>query len=73
MISFKFTEDERANFTPSTKIIQYAKKNGLTCYRSMFGTLFLEVDGRSYNYHHYQITSNGDGTETVEIFLSLTA
>lgn len=73
MISFKFTEKTTANFTPSTKIIQYAKKNNLNCYRSYFGSLFLEVGGKTYSYHHYQITDNGDGTETVEIFLGLTA
>lgn len=71
MISFKFIEDIRTNFTPSTKIIQYAKANALKCFRTHFGSLILEYEGRDYSFDHYTITDNGNGTETVEIFLAL--
>lgn len=71
MISFKFIQAENKNFTPANKIIEYAKKNGLNWSRAALGTLFLEVSGNDYTYNHYEIHSNGDGTETVEIFLAL--
>jgi hypothetical protein len=71
MISFKFIEKITANFTPSTKIFQYAKKNGFNCYRTQYGTQVLETPEGTYTYDHYTLTDNGDGTETVEIFLRL--
>ena len=71
MISFKFTQDERKNFTPAQKIFQYAKENGLNCYNTQFGTQILEMNGNDYTYHHYTITNNGNGTETIEIFLAI--
>ena len=71
MISFKFTQDQKTNFTPSEKIFQYAKKNNLNCYRTQFGRQVLEVAGNDYTYNYYTITPNNDNTETVEIFLAL--
>lgn len=71
MISFKFIEKITANFTPSTKIFQYAKENNLKAFRNMSGITVLTFSGNDYSYDHYTITDNGDGTETVEIFLAL--
>ena len=71
MISFKFIQEENKNFTPASKMIQYANKNNISYYRTMFGTLLLSINGIDYEYNHYQITNNGDGTETVEIFLNV--
>lgn len=71
MISFKFNQDARKNFTPSNKIIEYAKQNGFNFYRTHFGTLVVDIKDHSYRYNSYTIHPNENNTETVEIFLEL--
>lgn len=73
MISFRFNHKVGTNFTPSEKIIEYAKRNGLELIFTLSKTLLL-YNNRTYEYNHYTIydfPDNPEGIETVEIFLSL--
>lgn len=70
-MNFSFIQEENKNFTPARKIEQYAKDNGLKCAITHFFTQYIVVNGLSYTYDHYKITPNGDGSETVTIFLRL--
>lgn len=73
MISFRFNKKVGANFTPSEKIIEYAKKSGLELIFTLSKTLLL-YNNQTYEYNHYTIydfPDNPEGIETVEIFLSL--
>lgn len=69
MVTFSFLQPVGTNFTPATKICEFARKHHLkTSYR--YDQLILHYSG-SVNtvYHHYEINPVGDGTEKVTIYM----
>lgn len=69
MISIRFTQKARKNFTPAWKITDFCNANGIK-YFDRFGTTYICYCGGFYTYDHYTITPAGD-LEHVEIFLKL--
>ena len=69
MMNFETTIRKGKNFTAASLIDKYAMEKGIekVCY---LGTMLL-IDGHFYGYDHYQIIDNGNGTETVIVYLAM--
>ncbi len=49
---------------------EYAKAARIPSVASWHGGLGLEVNGSFFHYDHWRIDKNGDGTETVTVYLA---
>lgn len=70
MLEFTFFNPNGGNFTPSTKIDEYAKKNGYKIIRTHLQGHYIEKNGNGYTYDHYTIEPTAGG-ENVTLFLAL--
>lgn len=68
LTSFTVIKPRSANYTPASLIYDWAKANRITSTRSRFGELLLSLPHLA-KYDHWKITDNGDGTETVTVYL----
>lgn len=57
------------NFTAASLMHRYAKENGATHTYSKNGRSILNIHGIFYAFDHWTINQNGDGTETVTVYL----
>ena len=69
MLKFETTIDKGKNFTAANLIDKFARENEIEKV-NYFGTQLL-IDGHYYGYDHYQVIDNGNGTETVIVYLAL--
>ena len=66
---FDFVQEKGKNFTPATKIYEFAKKYHLDTYNRYGNMIVIFPDGRETKYHHYEITEEDSKTEKVTIYL----
>ena len=69
--TFKFTiiVPQSWNYCPADLMKQYVKANARASYCRYDGRVFLGINGIEYKYEHWEIKENGDGTETVTVYL----
>lgn len=70
MKSFKTVQPQNRNFTAATLMYEYAKENNIKQWYE-YGNSILCICGQKYKYHHWEISDNGDETETVTVFLEV--
>ena len=70
LISFNLRKPVTANYTPAGLMNEYAKAARIPSVASWHGGLGLEVNGSFFHYDHWRIDKNGDGTETVTVYLA---
>lgn len=70
MLEFTFFNPDCRNFTPSTKIDEYAKENGYKVIYTHLQGHYIEKNGNGYKYDHYTIQPT-EGGENVTISLAL--
>ena len=68
MFIFTITKPTAANYTPASLVIEWAKQHSIAYHRNKYGELIILLD-TPYIYDHWNIADNGDGTESVTIFL----
>lgn len=66
---FEFRKDKRSNYTPASLMHQFAKESGIAEYSNHMGRAVLTICGKRYGFDHWEITDNGDGTETVKVYI----
>lgn len=67
-IEFEFTQNIGDNFTPASKISNFARINGYKQEYRYF-TLHIIISGITYTYHHYNISPISANREKVTIYL----
>lgn len=65
---FEFVQEKGKNFTPSTKIIEFAKKHHLEYFNRYGKTILCFISGEC-KYSHYEIKEIGNNMEKVTIYL----
>lgn len=69
LTNFTVTKPRATNYTPASLIYEWAKTNGRSAGTGPYGGTFLILGGIAFKYDHWKITDNGDGTETVTVYL----
>lgn len=69
--AFEFTQNIGDNFTPASKIYNFAKINGYKVDYRYF-TLHIIINGTTYTYHHFHIEPISANREKVTICLEET-
>ena len=69
MLTIFITKPSKANYTPSSLMIEWARLNGVNISRSKYGELLIDIAG-NFKYDHWEITQNGDGSERVALHLT---
>lgn len=67
-IAFEFEQDIGDNFTPASKISNFARINGYKPDYRYFA-LHIIIAGITYTYHHYDITQISADREKVTLYL----
>ena len=67
--TIELTKPIGSNYTPAGLIIEWAKANKRRTSNSPYGGIRLHLGGIAFRYDHWSIADNGDGTETVTVFL----
>ena len=67
-IAFEFTQNIGDNFTPASKISNFARINGYKQEYRYFA-LHIIIAGITYTYHHYSIRQVNANREKVTIYL----
>lgn len=68
MTTLELTKPRPANYTAASLIIEWAREHAACTPRNAYGELFILLD-KPYKYDHWSIADNGDGTETVTVYL----
>ena len=56
------------NFTAASLMKRYANQTGAEFRRGFWGAAELVIDGITYHYHHWSVTTE-NGAETITLFL----
>jgi hypothetical protein len=67
MMQYSLTKPSAENYTPAGLLLEIARAGRLP-YLSTWRGYGIQIAGRLYYYDHWNIRSNGDGTETVTVF-----
>lgn len=65
---FDFIQETGENFTPSAKIIEFAKNHNLNT-SNRYGSTILHYESGDAVFHHYEIEPKEEGFEKVTIYM----
>lgn len=66
---FDFTMKRGSNYTPASLMHRFANESGIAQYSNHLGRAVLTICGKRYGFDHWNIADNGDGTETVTVYI----